>query len=98
MPTNPDWISTTQLATELGVTAKFLREKREELFKPGKHYRLKNPNAYRPSYTWNPQTCKALLDKRTKEAAAMDSSQSATKAGRGTQLPFIPEVKPYEID
>lgn len=98
MPTNPEWISTTDCAAGLGFTPKFLREHRTALFEPVKHYRLKNPNAYRPTYSWHLQRCKALLDKATKEAVAMDSSQSAAVAGRGVQLPFIPDVEPYEIE
>ena len=98
MPTTDRWISTTTLAEQLGVSSKFIRENRTKFFQPATHYRMKNPTAYRPTYTWHPTKCKAIFDEATKEAVAMDSSQSATKAGRGVQLPFIPEAKPYEID
>lgn len=91
------WISTTALADELGVSAKFLRENRTKLFAPGKHYRLKNPKAYRPTYAWNKERCKALLNQATKEATAMDLSQEAA-AGRGVQLPLVDGVRTYPIN
>lgn len=99
MPKPTDrWISTTALATELGVSAYFLREKRTTLFKPKKHYRLKNPTAARPTYVWNLAACKAHLNRATEEAAAIEASQSAALAGRGSQLPLVPGVEAYEIE
>lgn len=91
------WLSTTAAAKELGVTPKFLREHRLKLFEAGRHYRLKNPTAYRPSYAWHLESCSNLLNQATKEAAALEKSQLRAAAGRGSQLPLVPGVKPYEI-
>lgn len=99
MPDKPvNWISTTALAEQLGVRPKFLRENRTKLFQPAIHYRLKNPTAYRPTYVWHPTKCQTVFGKATKEAAAIEAGQSAVATGRGIQIPFLPEVPPYEID
>ncbi|KPQ34595.1 MAG: hypothetical protein HLUCCA11_13865 [Phormidesmis priestleyi Ana] len=91
------WLSTTPAAAELGVTPKFLRENRLKLFEAGRHYRLKNPTAYRPSYVWQIEACVNLLNQATREAAAIEKGQLRAAAGRGSQLPLVPGVEPYEI-
>lgn len=97
MPSD-DRLSTTKAAQKLGVTAKYLREKRLELFRPGYHYWLVNPTAARPTYKWHFERCNALLTKATKDAASLESSQQPAAAGRGVQLPFLDDVEPYDIE
>lgn len=96
MPTEK-WLSTTIVAKEVGVKSQFLRENRLKFFRPGYHYRLKNPTAYRPTYTWHLDRCKAYFDKATKAAAEIESSQNAAMNGRGVQLTLIDDVEPYEL-
>ncbi|MEL6260476.1 MAG: hypothetical protein AAFR12_05355 [Cyanobacteria bacterium J06626_6] len=92
------WLSTTKTANQIGVTAKFLRENRLSLFKPGRHYKLKNPNAHRPTYLWHAERCDQVLKKATKQAAVLESNQKTVAKGRGVQLPFLPEVEAYDIE
>ncbi|MGB3787802.1 MAG: hypothetical protein WA949_07315 [Phormidesmis sp.] len=92
------WIGTTALSKEIGVSRKFLWNNRLKLFQAGRDYRLKNPTAYRPTYTWHRERCKAIFTRATKAAADKESSQQATIRGRGVQLPIIDGVEPYEIE
>lgn len=57
------WVSTAVAAYELGVSAKFLLRNRTELFKKSVHWRCKNPNAWRPTYSWHLQRCEAHYEK-----------------------------------
>ncbi|MFK8182302.1 MAG: hypothetical protein AB8B99_02930 [Phormidesmis sp.] len=91
------WISTTKTAKKLGVKPKFLRENRLKLFKAGRHYRPKNPHAYRPTYVWHYERCEQLLNKAAKDAAKIEVSQTSVAVAKGTQLPFLKCVEPYEI-
>ncbi len=93
---NKHWYSTTAAAAQLDVTPKFLRENRLKLFKAGRHYLLKNPTSYRPSYTWHVERCRELLTKATTAAANLEQNQAA--AGRGVQLSVVDGVEPYEIE
>lgn len=92
------WLGTTKAAKELDVTPKYLRENRLKLFKAGHHYRLINPTAARPTYKWHLERCEALLNKATRDAAKVESSQKAAIKGRGTQLPLVEGIDPYEIE
>ena len=92
------WISTTAIAAELGLTPKFLREHRTEYFKAVTHYRLINPNAYRPTYQWHKERCVARWNKLTKEADAVERSQEPAAVRRGEQLAFVPNVDSYSIN
>lgn len=92
------WLSTTKAAEELNVTSKYLREKRLELFTAAYHYRLINPTAARPTYKWHLKRCEALLNKATRDAAKLESSQQPAAAARGVQLPFLDDVEPCEIE
>jgi predicted ArsR family transcriptional regulator len=47
------WVPTSEAAEALGVSAKFLRARRDQLFKKGVHYRVINPEAWRPEYRWH---------------------------------------------
>jgi hypothetical protein len=47
------WVTTSTAAAALGVSAKFLRAQRDQLFKKGTHYRVVNPAAWRPEYRWH---------------------------------------------
>ncbi|MEM9087427.1 MAG: hypothetical protein AAGC93_01670 [Cyanobacteria bacterium P01_F01_bin.53] len=96
MPQNR-WIPTTLLAKELGVNPRYLQRNRLKLFKAGHHYRVVNPTSYRPTYRWHPGRCAALLEKETKQAAKIETSQQPKASGKGTQLPFIDGVESYEI-
>lgn len=91
------WTSTTLLAEEVGVKSQFLRENRLKLFRAGYHYRLKNPTAYRPTYTWHIDRCKAYFDKATKAAAKLESGQKVATHGRRVQLALIDDIEPYEM-
>ncbi|MDB9527931.1 hypothetical protein PN498_18200 [Oscillatoria sp. CS-180] len=52
------WVSTKQLAEELGCSQKFIRETlKDELFKKNQHYRNINPSAWRPTYRWHLKKC-----------------------------------------
>lgn len=56
------WVSTSKAATELGVSASFLRQQRDRLYKKGKHYRVLNPTAWRPTYQWNVAKIRELME------------------------------------
>jgi len=92
------WLSTTKTAEKLGITPKFLRENRLKLFKAGRHYRLKNPHASRPTYVWHAERCEKLLNKATRDAANIEASQTPAAIARGDQLPLINGVKSYPIE
>ena len=92
------WISTRKTAEEIGDHNEFLLDNRLTLFKAGKHYRLVNPAAARPTFKWQPERCAKVLDDATKKAAKIERSQQPNNKGKGVQLPFIEGVKPYEIE
>lgn len=56
------WLTTTQAAEELGGTPKYLRENRDTIFKRGTHYRVLNPNAWRPTYRWHLKKIQKLME------------------------------------
>lgn len=56
------WVSTTQAATELGCSNKFLLSQRDRLFKSGTHYRVLNPEAWRPTYRWHLKRLQELME------------------------------------
>ena len=56
------WLSTTEAAAELGCSAKYLRENRDNVFKRGTHYRVLNPNAWRPTYRWHIKKIQKLME------------------------------------
>jgi predicted ArsR family transcriptional regulator len=53
MTRKSSWVTTTKAAESLGVSAKFLRKQRDQLFKKGTHYRVVNPATWRPEYRWH---------------------------------------------
>lgn len=55
------WYETNEAADELGLRPRQLRKLRTKMFKAGKHYRLKNPQATRPEYLWNVESIDATL-------------------------------------
>jgi hypothetical protein len=58
-----DWIDTDQAAFQLGITRRQLLKLRlQGVFKAGKHYRKKNPIAYRPTYVWHVERCSKILE------------------------------------
>lgn len=58
-----DWIDTDQAAVQLGITRRQLLKLRlKGVFKAGKHYRKKNPIAYRPTYVWHVERCSKILE------------------------------------
>lgn len=56
------WLPTTQAATELGCSPKFLINNRNVLFLKGKHYRVLNPKAWRPTYRWHVDRIKKVME------------------------------------
>jgi len=58
-----EWVSTSALANELGISQKHLRDTlRAELFKPGEHYLNVRPTGWRPTYRWHRERClKAMV-------------------------------------
>lgn len=56
------WLTTSQAAAELGCSPKYLRENRDTIFKRGTHYRVLNPNAWRPSYRWHLKKIQKLME------------------------------------
>ena len=93
-----EWLSTRLTAKKIGVSYEFLLDNRLTRFKAGYHYRSINPAAARPTFKWNPERCAKVLDDATKKSAKIELSQQPTAKGRGVQLPFLDEVKPYEIE
>lgn len=58
-----DWADTDQAALQLGITPRQLRELRKRgVFKSGKHYRKKNPQAANPRYVWHIERCSKILE------------------------------------
>lgn len=57
------WVSTTQAAADLGVSAKYLLKHRGGLFVSGQHWLNINPTAWRPTYRWNVIAVKEVLSK-----------------------------------
>ena len=55
------WVSTSAAADSLGVSPQFLLRNRTKLFCSAKHYRNKNPKAYRPTYQWHVKNIERLL-------------------------------------
>ena len=55
------WVTTSKAAEALGVSAKFLRTQRDQLFKKGTHYRVVNPAAWRPEYRWHLKKLESLM-------------------------------------
>jgi hypothetical protein len=51
------WFKTTDAAAMLGVSKDFLLEQRGRLFLKGKHWKVLNPRAYRPTYLWHVRNC-----------------------------------------
>ncbi|MBD1876229.1 DNA-binding protein [Nodosilinea sp. FACHB-131] len=63
MPKKPRvWLSTAEAAAELGCGPKYLRENRDTIFKKGTHYRVLNPNAWRPTYRWHLKKIQKLME------------------------------------
>lgn len=62
MANKTPWVSTSAAAEALGVSAKFLRQQRDRLFKRGHHYRIVNPAAWRPTYRWHLKRVEALME------------------------------------
>lgn len=61
-PLSKDWMETEPAADYLGLTARQLRKLRQQqLFKPGTHYRVKNPLMSRSQYLWNVARIAPLL-------------------------------------
>jgi hypothetical protein len=56
------WLTTTQAAIALGCSPKFLRSNMDRLFKRGKHYRVLNPSAWRPTYRWHLGRIQKMMD------------------------------------
>lgn len=56
------WVTTTEAAAELGCSAKYLRENRDTLFQKGTHYRVLNPQAWRPTYRWHLKKIQKLME------------------------------------
>ncbi|MBW4485060.1 MAG: hypothetical protein KME14_21190 [Tildeniella torsiva UHER 1998/13D] len=56
------WLSTTEAAAELGCGPKYLRENRDKIFKKGTHYRVLNPEAWRPTYRWHIKKIQKLME------------------------------------
>jgi hypothetical protein len=57
-----DWLDTAEAADRLGITPRQLLELRKKgVLKSRKHYRKKNPTAYRPTYIWNVERCAEIL-------------------------------------
>ena len=56
------WLPTTEAAAELGCSPKYLRENRDTIFKKGTHYRVLNPNAWRPTYRWHLKKIQKLME------------------------------------
>lgn len=46
------WLDTNTIAARLGISPRQLRKIRPGM-KAGHHYRVKNPQAYRPEYLWH---------------------------------------------
>ena len=92
------WFSTTAAAEALNLSPKQLLRYRKTIFKARRHYLLKNPTAYRPTYTWHVDRCRKVLEDASVKAERIEQSQAAAVVGRGTQLPFIEGVEPYEIE
>ena len=61
------------------------------------HYRLINPTAARPSYEWHITRCEAYFANATRKDPKIETSQAAAASGRGTQLPLVKGVKPYNV-
>lgn len=61
MTKRSQWVSTSAAAAAVGVSPQFLLRNRSKLFRAGKHYRNKNPKAYRPTYQWHVKNIEQLL-------------------------------------
>lgn len=57
-----EWFPTSQAAIKLGCTPKYLLSKKNDLFIRGKHYRVLDPRAWRPTYRWHVERIKAAMD------------------------------------
>lgn len=58
------WVAASEAAQQLGVTAKYLREKLKFELKEGYHYRdIASVNAARPSYKWHLKRIEEYLNK-----------------------------------
>lgn len=62
-PLSSEWKETAIAANDLGLTPDHLLSLRTAVFKPGKHYRVKNPNASLKGrrYLWHVKRCESLL-------------------------------------
>lgn len=59
--TSKQWLTTSQAAQALGCSPKFLIRNKDDLFKKGKHYRVLDPRAWRPTYRWHVGRIAALM-------------------------------------
>ncbi|MGB3492791.1 MAG: hypothetical protein WBA57_08685 [Elainellaceae cyanobacterium] len=59
---NQAWVPTTIAAESLGVGREFLLAHRFDLFEQGKHWRLINPHAVRPTYRWHLKRLENLME------------------------------------
>jgi len=58
-----NWLETEKAALQMGITPRQLLKLRSKgIFKAGKHYRKKNPVAYRPTYIWHVEKCSKILE------------------------------------
>lgn len=60
-PKRSSWVSTTAAAEQLGCSIWFLYDQRGRLFRAGTHYQVLNPAAWRPTYRWHIENCRALM-------------------------------------
>ncbi|MEG3861042.1 hypothetical protein [Microcoleus sp. herbarium12] len=63
-PLSQDWISTSDAASELGISrGHLLNLKADGTFKCGKHFRdIRRTNAMRATYKWNLPALQKILD------------------------------------
>lgn len=64
-PLSKDWLSTSDTASELGISRNhLLNMKVDGTFKQGKHFRdIRRTNAMRATYRWNLPALQKILDK-----------------------------------
>lgn len=69
MSMKSDWVPSSVVCKELGISFKHLTRLREEgLFKPRRHYRdVSRPRANRPTYRYHLEKCKLAIEKVGKE-------------------------------
>jgi len=63
-PLSKDWLSTSEAASELGISRGHLFNlKTDGTFKTGKHFRdIRRTNGARATYRWHLPNCASILD------------------------------------